>query len=179
VAAVFRPKTLEPFRPLGLACALALVACAGGPQFDGREYRGDGLAFRIGPVPTGLRLVQSDDARLAFRNDDDGSTVVVNARCRLDGDDVPLRALVQHLFLQFTDRTLLGERAFRLDGRDALEVEIEASLDGVRRHFVVTVLKKDGCVYDFVLVDRPHAAGGEAGRAAHFRRLVEGFVTLD
>jgi len=91
---------------------------------------------------------------------------------------VPLRALVQHLFLQFTDRVQLSERPFKLDGRDALEVEMNASLDGVPRHFLVTVLKKDGCVYDFILVEAVGASGAGSNAAA-YHALVSGFRTLD
>jgi hypothetical protein len=53
-----------------------------------------------------------------------------------------------------------------------------AYLDGVRRHFVVTVMKKDGCVYDFIHVD----GGGDSLRLKesrdNFRKMVSGFETL-
>ncbi len=160
-----------------LSCALSL-ACGGGPQFDGRVYRDKNVAFRVGPLPAGFRQVSASESLLAFRNDEKASTLAINARCHLDGDDVPLRALVQHLFLQFTDRQELGQRQFSLDGRDALEVEMIAALDGVRRHFVVTVFKKDDCVYDFLLIE-----DGDNATVARvnedYRGLVAGFATLD
>lgn len=155
--------------------AVGLSACAGGPQFDGREYRDGDIAFRLGEPGPDLRRVDSTEARLAFQNDAAGATIAVHVRCGLDGDDVPLRALVQHLFLQFTEREELSSRSFRLDGRDALEVEQRAAIDGVSRHFIVTVLKKNACVYDFIHVDRGgDSAPLEASRAA-FRRMVAGF----
>jgi hypothetical protein len=102
----------------------------------------------------------------------------VNARCGVDSDDVPLRALVGHLFLQLTDRKIISEQEFVLDSRAALTTEMVAYLDGVRRHFVVTVMKKDGCVYDFIHVD----GGGDSLRLKesrdNFRKMVSGFETL-
>jgi len=152
---------------------LWLLAC-GGPAFDGRVYRSDDVSFRIGPQPESWRSIHVEGALLAFRDDRAGSTVAVNGRCGLDGDDVPLRALTHHLFLQFTGRRVLEQRELSLDGRAALRTVLSAELDGVPRRFLVYVLKKDGCVYDFVWI------GGEDPRpeaTAHFERFVEGFTT--
>lgn len=160
-----------------VGAGLILAGCAGA-QFDGTEYRDDDVAFRLGSVPAGTRQIEAGESLVAFQNDEAGSTIAVNARCGVDSDDVPLRALVGHLFIQLTDREILSEEEFVLDGRAALTTEMVAYLDGVRRHFVVTVLKKDGCVYDFIHVD----GGGDALRLQQsrdsFRKMVSGFSTL-
>lgn len=161
---------------LGLGALLA-VAC-GGASFNGVEYRDKEVAFRLGAVPAGLRQVQASDAKVSFQNDEAGVTVAVAARCGQESDDVPLRALVQHLFIQFTERQLISEKEFSLDDRAALEMEMKARLDGVPRHFIVTVLKKDGCVYDFLHID----GGGQSSileqSRADYRQMVRGFHTL-
>lgn len=157
---------------------LGLSGCASGPRFDGTEYHGEQVAFRLGQIPSDLRRVDSSDALLTFQDDDNGSTWAINARCGLDGDDVPLRALVQHLFLQFTSREQLSEKPLRLDEREALEVEVQASIDGVPRRFLVVVLKKDGCVYDFIHVDRGGDAPALVQSRDEFRAVVSGFRTL-
>lgn len=151
----------------------------GGAQFDGTEYRDKEVAFRLAYVPAGLSQLESGESKIAFQNEQAGSTVAISARCGVDSDDVPLRALVQHLFLQLSDRELVSEKEFTLDGRAALEMEIDAHLDGVRRHFVVTVLKKDGCVYDFLHVDGGAPSPALEGSRADFRKLVRGFSTLE
>lgn len=158
--------------------AFATQGC-GGAQFDGTEYRDKEVAFRLAYVPTGLSSLDSGESKIAFQNEKAGSTIAVSARCGVDSDDVPLRALVQHLFLQLSDRELVSENEFTLDGRAALEMEIEAHLDGVRRHFVVTVLKKDGCVYDFLHVDGGASTPELEGSRKDFRKLVRGFSTLE
>ncbi len=161
-----------PLSLLGLLAGLALGSC-GKAAFDGSVYRGDDLEFRVGPVSPAWRAVEVEGALLAFRDDTRAATVAVNGRCGLDGDDVPLEALTHHLFLHFTDREIVSQQPLDLDGREALRTELVAELDGVPRRFVVYVLKKDGCVYDFMWI------GGREGRAglSDFERFVRGFST--
>lgn len=157
----------------GLFAALGLAAaCGSGVQFHGGEYRDAEIAFRVGPVPESWRRVDQEEARLAFRDDAARATVVVGGRCGKDADDVPLESLTHHLFLQFTDRVPLAQRRFPLDGREALRSELWARLDGVKKHFVVYVIKKDGCVYDFVRV----ADTADPARVGEFDRFVRGFA---
>ena len=58
----------------------------------------------------------------------------------------------------------------QLDGREALRSELVGKLDGVPKHYLVYVLKKDGCVNDFVQV-----SDGDA--KTEFDRFVRGFTT--
>jgi hypothetical protein len=159
------------FRAIAL-CVLA-VGC-GGSNFDGHVYRNGPLAFRVGPIPPGWRAIDADGALLAFRDDAAEVSVALNGRCGLDGDDVPLEALTHHLFLHFTDATLVAQQRFELAGRAALRTELTAALDGVPMHYVVVVLKKNNCVYDFMFVN---PAGRQSGTEA-FERFVNGFETL-
>jgi hypothetical protein len=151
------------------------LSCAGGASFDGSVYRGKELAFRVGRVPSSWRQVDSDAALIAFRDDQKRATVAVGGRCGKDGDDVPLQALTHHLFLHFTDRQIRSQGVVTLDAREAMRTELVAKLDGVPKQFTVYVLKKDGCVYDFL-----HIAdtGAPADTRADFDRFVQGFGTL-
>ncbi len=147
-----------------LAFPLGAASGCASPGLSAQTYRGDGFAFRIGEVPPSWTPIEVSDAALAWRDEGAGGTVVVNARCDKDGEDVPLSALTQHLFLQFTDREIEKEEVVPLDGREALHTRIKAKLDGVPKSFSVWVLKKDGCVYDLVFLSDPErfAAGSEA-----------------
>jgi hypothetical protein len=138
-------------------------------------YRGDGIAFRIGELPGGFTKLDASDTLLAFRDDATGSTVLVNGRCGADAD-VPLSALTAHLFMTFTDRQVVEQTVVPMDGREAMHTVMRAKLDGVPKAFDVFVLKKDGCIYDFVDISSP--ARFEANRAA-FERFVAGFHTLE
>jgi hypothetical protein len=74
--------------------------------------------------------------------------------------------------LQFTERELVSQSRIDLDGRAALRTEMIAELDGVKKHYVVYVLKKDGCVYDFLYVSP------NADETRTFEQFVRGFGTL-
>jgi hypothetical protein len=155
--------------------ALMLWGCASS-GFDGRVYHDEDVHFRVGAVPSSWRRLEVEDARLAFRDDAANATVAVNGRCGLDGDDVPLTSLTQHLFLQFTERTQISQTKVSLDGREALRTEISAALDGVKKQYLVYVLKKDSCVYDFMYIV---AADPAPGSRADFERFVQGFAALE
>jgi hypothetical protein len=151
------------------------VGC-GKPAFDGRSYQLGDVAFRIGPVPTPWQPLEVEGARLAYRDPATDTILSISARCGRDADDVPLAALTQHLFIQFTERKVVDQKAFTLDGREALRTELKAKLDGVPRRFRVVVLKKDGCVYDFSEIA---TAKANAQSDAVFESVVTGFATKD
>jgi hypothetical protein len=164
----------------GITAALAALSCAlvvgcASSGFDGHTYHDEDLRFRVGPIPSAWRPIDVAGARLAFRDDAANSTVAVNGRCKVDGDDVPLASLTQHLFLEFTERTQTSQSTVHLDGREALRTEVSAALDGVKKYYLVYVLKKDSCVYDFMYI----AAEPEPAARAQFERFVQGFATID
>jgi hypothetical protein len=152
---------------------LSVAGCAGGLQGD--VYRGDGFAFRIGALPASWQRVDIGRAALAFRDDRDGASIVVNARCHVDGEDVPLEALTQHLFLRFTEREILDQKVVPFDRREAMRTRLVAKLDGVPLKFETWVLKKDGCVYDLAFM--APAPSFDRG-ADEFDRFVASFATL-
>jgi len=162
-----------PRRSAALVIALTALGCASGPSFDGRVYHSDEFAFRVGPTPGSWRPIEVNHALLAFRDDQHGATVAVNGRCNLDGDDVPLASLTHHLFLHFTERQVHSQKRVDVAGRESLRTEITASLDGVPKRYVVYVLKKDGCVFDFMLI-----ADSDGVEVQSFDAFVGGFQTV-
>jgi hypothetical protein len=159
----------------GLVLALALAGACGGPSFDGAVYRGDGFAFRVGPVPSGWTRIPASHASLAFRDEQHDATIALTGRCGLDGEDVPLASLTQHLFIQFTGREILEQQVVPFDQREAMHTVLSAKLDGVLKKFDVWVMKKDGCVYDLYYIAAP--ARFDAG-VSLFRSFVESFATV-
>lgn len=158
-----------------LRAALVAMSVAAGcaPQFDGQVFRGDGFAFRLASVPSAWRQVETTDRGLAFRDEENRGTALVNGRCGRD-EDVPLKALTQHLFFTFTERHIVREELVPFDDREALHTTLTAKLDGVPMRFDVWVLKRDGCVYD-LLYFAPRE-GFERGVPA-FLELVKGFTS--
>lgn len=169
---------LFSLRSTALAFAATALACtASGLQ--GNVFRQGDVEFRVGPIPDDWKLVQDDRvegdlAAFAFRSDRRDLTIGAAGRCGRDADDVPLRSLTQHLTIGFTDREIASETPLQLDGRAALRTELVAKLDGVPKHFVFVVVKKDYCVYDFWRI-----AADDDQDSADFDAFVRGFATVD
>jgi hypothetical protein len=164
---------------LALALAALVLTCGviagcASTGLEGNVYRGDGYAFRLEPPKEGWEQLDAGDAVLAFRDDGDRAIILVHARCGVDGDDVPLVALTNHLFLEFTEREIEKQEVVPFDGREAMHTLLTAKLDGVLMRYEVWVLKKDECVYDMLYLAPP--ATFEHSRAA-FTALVRGFST--
>lgn len=174
-AAIRLPKK---FRSIGwfliLAFALGVGGCTGA-SFSGSVYHGSGFAFRVPPPPASWKRIDVDGQALSFVDEANGALIAASGRCKVDGEDVPLRSLVQHLFLQFTDREVVSEEVVPFDGREALHTIVIAKLDGVPKQFDVWVLKKDGCVYDLYFIADP----ADFNAAVEpFREFVQGFATV-
>lgn len=161
-----------------VAAALTLggAGCAAGASFKEGVFReGEHIAFRVPEPPASWRRLTMASASLAFRDDAARASVLVNAQCKRADDDTPLPALTNHLLIGTTERQLEAQTVTPFDGREVLQTKVKAKLDGVPFAFDIFVLKKDGCVYDFVLV--APAEGAEASRVA-FEGWVRGFRTL-
>jgi len=158
-----------------LATVGLLAACGGARAFDGTTYRRGPVAFKVPPAPATWRAIDVPDATLAFRDEPHDASILVNARCVQRGTDVPLAALRNHLLAGTTEREIELEETLPFDEREAMHTRLVAKLDGVPMRYDTWVLKKDGCVYDFVFVASPEkAVGGEAA----FDQFVRGFSTL-
>ncbi len=171
-----RRRRIGPILATLASCGLIASACAA--NFKNDTFRDGPVAFRVPQVPATWRRIKVEGESLAFRDSREEATISINGECGKSAPDVPLEALVHHLFLQFTDRQLLSQERFMLDGRGALRTELRASLDGVPMHFVAIVMKKNGCVYDFVNINpTPLTATGKQS-ISEFDRFVAGFRTL-
>jgi hypothetical protein len=158
----------------GLA-GLAAAACgASKPALEAGVYRSGDVAFHVGDVPPAWRPVHVQGATLAWRDEAARASVLLDARCHETDDDVPLRALTMHLLMGTTERDVKSEETLPFDGREALHTRLSAKLDGVPMDYDVYVVKKDGCVYDFVLVREPDAPDSSPA----FERVVQSFHTV-
>jgi hypothetical protein len=151
------------------------VACASGASFDGSLYRGKDVSFRLSPIPASWRRVDLASADLAFRDGSHDASVLINSRCSTSDRDAPLLSLTEHLIIGTTQRHILREETLPFDGREVRHTVLEARLDGVPMAYDIFVLKKDGCVFDFVYLTPPDRG---TGGAAEFDRFVQGFHTV-
>lgn len=155
----------------GLCALLIAGAGCGTAPFRG-VYQGEGFTFRAPLPPETWQQIDVSHAALAYRDPVHDATIAINGRCGADGEDVPLRSLTQHLFIQFTDREVVLEEVVPFDQREAMHTVLVAKLDGVPKKFDVWVMKKDGCVYDVFYIAPPERF--DAG-VPELRRFLQGF----
>jgi len=158
-----------------LPFVLAVACSPAAPTFEGGVYRAPGVAFGVGEVPSSWHRVDVEDPDSLAFHDDVGSSVLVNARCNLRADDVPLVALTNQLIIGTTDREFVKEETIPLDRREARHTILRAKLDGVPLMWDVYVMKKNGCVYDVVLVTAPEHF---EQHTAAFERFATGLHTV-
>jgi hypothetical protein len=126
--------------------------CGGGASFENGVFRDRDTTFCVGMLPADWKRLETNaETDVAWYNRRLEATIFVNATCEPDSD-IPLEALTKHLLFGFTEKYISSQERTQLDGREALVTTLVAKLDGVPRKMVFTVLKKDGCVYDFSLI---------------------------
>jgi hypothetical protein len=148
-------------------------ACGGGASFQRGIYDDGTVRYQVGTPGGSFQRVEVSDNDLAFFNPDLG-TIAVNSTCR-DYEDVPERALMNHLLFGTRERVYRTDEIVTLDGRGALHNVIDLELDGVPLTLEVYLMKKDGCVYDLSRTSSREAFA--AGRPA-FQAFVSGFKVL-
>lgn len=153
--------------------AVALVSGCGGASFDHQVFDDGRVRYRIGTRPLGYTRVEVGRNDLAFFEPTLG-TIAVNSTCE-DYEDVPERALMNHLLFGTRERVFRVEEVVTLDGRGALHSVVDAELDGVPVTLDVYVLKKDGCIFDLSRTSSRAAFG--AGRR-QFEDFARGFAVL-
>ena len=152
---------------------ILLVACSA-PTLNGGNWKVGEAQFKIGPKPEAWRQVETIGSSAGFRDDPHEGSILVGARCKVASDDAPLLALTMHLLMGTTERDIVSQDVIPFDGREAMHTVLRAKLDGVMMSYDVYVLKKDGCVHDFVYV--AEAKNFDAGAPA-FEHFVSGFHT--
>jgi hypothetical protein len=129
-----------------------LGGCAhGGGNFADGRYTNRDLTYRLGELPSGWRVDDNKTADVAFVHREMSASIYVDNSCRRY-TDAGLNTLANHLFYGFEDVDVLSQEYFELDGREALRRVARARLDGVLVELGVTVVKKNTCIFDLVLV---------------------------
>ncbi len=161
-----------------LAAAVSGCGAGAGRSFDGSVYRQGPVAFQIPPPPSGWRSVEVTDGSLAYRDDANAATVLLNARCHKPDEGTPLAALTNHLVMGSSGREITSQETEPLDAREALHTKMRAKWDGVPVALDIFVMKKDGCIYDFVYMGAPSASEAGTRGLEAFEAFVRGFRTL-
>lgn len=152
-------------RNLLIVCCLLLSSCFFGPNKGARVmgYRHgtvflsrDG-GYHVGPLPAGWRRLRTGARAVVFHHDATGATISTSALCGAAYEDLPLSALMGHLFSGFPTERIVTTRPSPLAGREALRQVSIRKVDGVALQFDAVVIKKHRCTFDFVCMAPPPA----------------------
>lgn len=152
--------------------AAALSGCLSREAREAKRMEG---RFVVGDPGAGWQQVAPGGADHAFRSVDLGAVIYADSNCGVRFDDSPLPKLAERLTFGVSTTEALFTEEGQVDGRAAFTRRSRGELDGVPVELGVTVLKKDGCVYDLVLI-APPGAGFEAAWPA-FEAVLQGFET--
>lgn len=155
-----------------LAFTLAAACATDGELKDG-AYHDNKVSYRLGLPGDGWDRLKLDTANVAWFNPALSASLMANSHC--DGvKDAPLTGLTEDLLIGITDRAVVSQQPRPWARREALETIATGKLDGVDRKLALFVLKKDGCVYDFMYIG-DHENGSAV---AAFDDFVNGFAAL-
>jgi hypothetical protein len=125
------------------------------------------------PAPTGgWKAAPAREGGVAYHHAKAGGTIAANRTCE-DVEDVPLDVLTNHLLIGVEERKEASRRPLTVAGRGALRTRLDGKIDGVPVGLDLVVLKKDGCVYDLMLVGSPQRV---EALAPEFERFVARFA---
>jgi hypothetical protein len=148
---------------LSLLCTHCFLLGGGGVKNSGkvRGYKSGKVIteksfYNVGDLPPNWRQTKIDSYKvLAFYNAEEKSTIETDSFCDASYDDASLRVLTTHLYFGLKDKKVRWEKNLMLDDRGALRSVAEGKVDGVPIVLDTVVIKKDSCLFDFVLVSDP------------------------
>lgn len=112
--------------------------------------------YGVGPLPSEWKRGRVGDYKvLVFYNEAFQSSIETDAFCDHSFDDASLSVLTKHLHMGLTNAKTKSETPFMLDSRGALRSITQGTIDGVEMVMDSVVIKKDNCLFDFVLISKP------------------------
>lgn len=144
---------------------LLLASCLFGPHKGprvmgyrhGTVFLSHDSGYRVGLLPEGWRRLRTGAHAAVFHHEATGATISTSALCGAAYEDLPLSALMGHLFSGFATERIVTTRAVPLAGREALRQVSVRTVDGVGLQFDAVVIKKHRCTFDFVCMAPPPA----------------------
>ncbi|MDX9730663.1 MAG: hypothetical protein RBT63_02730 [Bdellovibrionales bacterium] len=135
-----------------LILLVAGTACVSVNIGPGKGKKSSGVKFQ---EPSGsFREIDNDRADMAWLNASTGSSIAFQSNCG-DSADASLESMNEELFSGFDGSRKIKSDRTPFDGREALQAEVEGTVDGITTHIHTTVYKKNKCSYILTLVTLP------------------------
>lgn len=141
-------KTLVQLLIVGIG-ATTLTACISvniGPKGPEKSKNVVALA-----PPAPYQALKGARADGAWQNPQDGNSISYLSTCN-EQSDPSLEAATEELISAFGSTKTLSQKKLEFDGRDALDTEAEARVEGVPTKIRALVYKKNGCLYTLSLI---------------------------
>lgn len=113
--------------------------------------------LRINYLSSRWRPITSDTADYAAQNPVSNSIITANSMCK-KYDSTSLKHLTSNILSGVEDPETLESKTLTYSGRDALATTIKGKLDGVLTYMKIMTVRKNRCVYDFILISPSFAA---------------------
>ena len=108
--------------------------------------------YRLEVLESPWVSVDSGGADFAWWHKESGATIYSDSNCEKGFSDSSLERLANAQSAAIDDAEQVSIREHRLADRDALTAVYRGQVDGVSVQVTTTVMKKDRCIYDFVMV---------------------------
>jgi hypothetical protein len=139
------------FKVLTVLIGLLLASCSYIIPTPGEAPKSDGLKVNFRHNDWRRVSASESDADFAFQNEINKSFIYVESLCH-KYQDVSLVKLSAKLLEHFTAPEILKQDALTFQKRDALKTLARGKLDGVTVDLTILNLKKNDCLYDFVMI---------------------------
>ena len=139
-----------------LVIIISVLSCTsnksskGGIFIDG-IYKNSQVKYYTGEFSNKWKELDVDYLDLVFYNTKNNAVIYINGKCK-GSSDAPLTILRTHLLIGFKGKKIIKSEDLSIEDRKALHSIILASLDGVKRKIDYYIFKKNGCLYDLVLI---------------------------
>ena len=97
--------------------------------------------------------IDSDKADYAFKHSKTRSIMVINSLCQ-KYDRTTVEQLTENILAGLQESKVTDKKNLRLFDRESQRTKASGKLDGVTTHMLIEVVKKDRCIYDFVLITK-------------------------
>jgi len=109
--------------------------------------------FNVRFNQAGWSKTSADLADYAFIHNKTRSTIIINSLCQ-KYERTTLHQLTDNILAGLMEVKIEEQAEHRLFDRAALKTKANGILDGVNTYFLIDVVKKDRCIYDFILITK-------------------------
>ena len=135
----------------------------------------DGTRYRVGALAPEWKRSASRAKVASFYHAQLQSTIYSDAFCGAQFEDAKPAELLSQLESGLEGKSQLKRSTIQLSGREALQSAFLGKLDGAEVSTQAIVLKRDRCLFDFVLISQPSFF---SAAQADFQAFIAGFAML-